>query len=104
MMFSISAVQGLYSLTIPKNTDKYMYALCARNDVDHKITRNRTHKNRSPRPGINSQTFSMPCRHANHYTCSVLKMKKEKTESMDRSFEAWFFPLWPKAMLKGVIR
>ena len=45
-----------------------MYALCARNDVDYKIIRNRIHKNRSPRPGIEPRTFCLPGRHANHYT------------------------------------
>ena len=45
-----------------------IYALCARNDVDHKILGNRTHKIRSPRPGIEARTFCLPGRRANHCT------------------------------------
>ena len=45
-----------------------MCTLCAKNDVDHLITRNRTHTYRSPRPGIELRTYCMPGIRANHYT------------------------------------
>ena len=59
----------------------YMYALCARDDVDHKITRNRPYKNLSPRPGIESRTFCLPGSHLYHSLhIATLKLSSQYLE------------------------
>ena len=59
-----------------------MYALCARYDAVHEIIRNRTHKNRSPRPGIEPWTFCLPGRRVNHYTAEDIPTSGVQTELM----------------------
>ena len=49
-----------------------MHALCARNDVDHSILRDRTHKNRSPQPESETRTFCVQGRRANHSPTEVV--------------------------------
>ena len=42
------------------------------------MIRNRTHKNQSPRPGIEPRTFCLPGRRANHYTTEDVPTSRDQ--------------------------
>ena len=55
------ALTFLNLVTLPRNN---VFRLV----ISYYIKRNRTHKHRSPRPGIQPRTFCLPGRRANHYS------------------------------------